>query len=68
MRRSTIGKKVEASILALNACKVRSTPDWGIAKGLLQESCGYIRIGDYVQAELFHKAALPYLRFAELAS
>lgn len=60
-------KRIATDIVALNKVPAdRRSSDWRIAKGLLEEAAGYIKIENDAQAELLRKAAEPYLRFAEL--
>ena len=62
-------KRIAIDIVALNAIPAdRRGADWRIAKDLLTEAAGYIKLGHDLQAEALRKAAAPYLRFAELVS
>jgi hypothetical protein len=65
MRKAT--KTVAVEIVRLNKIPAdKRRDDWSIAKGLLLEAAGYIKIGNDAQALLFVQAARPYLNFAEI--
>lgn len=60
-------KRIATDIVALNKIPAeRRSEDWRIAKGLLVEAAGYIKLGNDTVAEQLRQAAAPYLRFAEV--
>jgi hypothetical protein len=60
-------KRIAADIVALNKVPVeRRASDWRIAKGLLEEAAGYIKLNQDDTAEVLREAAASYLRFAEI--
>lgn len=60
-------KKIAAEIVALNKIPPeRRREDWRIARGLLMEAAGYIKVKEDHLALAMLDAARPYLRFAEL--
>lgn len=67
MARNPITLRIAKSITELNAVPIeRRSEDFRIAKGLLEEAVGCVKVGNWTAADNLQKAALPYLRFAEL--
>lgn len=66
-QRHPVTLRIAKAITELNAVPVaRRDADFRIAKGLLEESVGLVRAGNWEMADKMREAALPYLRFAEL--